>query len=154
MADVFISYHSTDENLAKHVHTYLLRERVKPFLACLSLQSGTEWEPSIRAELQRSPWVVLLASRAACASPYVLQEMGGAWLAGKQIFPVIWDMAPKEMPGFLKKYQVLDLRGGTFQHLEEAITGFARRINTDKGVGLLTLGALMSGALWAMSKSE
>jgi len=78
MADVFISYHSTDENLAKHVHTYLLRERVKPFLARLSLQTGTEWEPSIRAELQRSPWVVLLASRAACASPYVLQEMGGA----------------------------------------------------------------------------
>ena len=85
MADVFISYSKTDEALAQHVHQHLVMEGVTAFLASLSLQPGTAWEPAIRMELQRSPWVVFLASQAACSSPIVQQEMGGAWLAGKQV---------------------------------------------------------------------
>lgn len=154
MADVFISYHHTDEVLAKRVYQYLIREGVNPFLACVSVHPGKIWEPSIRYELKGSPWVVLLASRAACGSPIVMQEMGGAWVENKQILPVIWEMAPEEIPGFLKKYQVLDLRHGTVQDLELAVSKLASQIKADKGTGLLLLGGLLAAALFAMSQTD
>lgn len=154
MADVFISYSAKDEALAHHVHQYLVRENVTAFLASISLAPGVEWEPSIRENLKQSPWVFFLASRAACASSFVQQELGGAWLAGKQILPVVWDMAPTDLPGFLKKYQALDLRAGTLQDLQAAVSRIAGQIKADKLVGWLVLGGLVAGVLWAASKSK
>lgn len=154
VTDVFISYSTKDEALARHVHDYLLGQGVTAFLASISLRLGTEWEPSIRENLRQSPWVIFLASRDACRSPFVQQELGGAWLAGKQILPVVWDMAPDDLPGFLKKYQILDLRRGTLQDLQAAVARVAGQIKADKFVGLLVLGGLVVGVLWAASQSK
>lgn len=154
MADVFISYSTTDEALARHVHGYVVSEGITAFLASISLVPGYEWEPSIRENLKQSPWVLFLASRAACISPFVQQELGGAWLIGKQILPVVWDIAPDQLPGFLKKYQALDLRNGTLQDLQEAVARVAGRIKADKFTGWLVLGGLVAGVLWMASKSK
>jgi hypothetical protein len=153
MADVFISYSSEDESLALRVHQFLLSERVTPFLAKISIIPGAEWEPAIRKELINSPWVVFLASHASCASSFVQQELGGAWLTGKQILPVVWNMQAAELPGFLKKYEALDLRNRTLEDLRLEIARIAKSIRADRLVGGLLLAALAGGVLWATSKS-
>ena len=70
----------------------------------MSLQPGQDWHATIRANLQQSRWVFVLASRAACKSIFVQQEIGGAILGDKTIVPVVWDMPPSELPGWLSLY--------------------------------------------------
>ena len=152
MTDVFISYASTDEPLARYIHDHLVNDKVSAFLAAISVRPGMEWEPHIRANLWQSPWVFFLASRAACQSAYVQQEMGGAWVSSKKIVPVVWEMDPKELPGFLSKYHALDLRRSTVEHLQAEISSIAGQIKAEKLGGLFALGAMVAGAIWLGSQ--
>ena len=99
MPDCFISYSSADQQLAEFVYDELHRHGVTPFMASASLLPGQHWSAEILANLRNSNWVILLASRSACASAFVNQEIGGALLASKRVVPIVWDMSPAELPG-------------------------------------------------------
>ena len=75
MPDIFISYSSSDERIAKFVHAHLVAEGVSAFLASVSLRPGDKWTPKIFSNLNAASWVIFLASKKACSSPYVLQEL-------------------------------------------------------------------------------
>ncbi len=152
MPSVFISYASSDERLARYIHDHLVKDGVSTFLACISLQPGAQWEPQIRENLRQSPWVFFLASHAACQSSFVQQEMGGAWLTGKNIVPVVWDIAPKDLPGFLSKFQAIDLTRTSVKGLNAEVAKIAQKIKSDDFVGMLTVGALLAGVVWLASK--
>ncbi|EQD76625.1 TIR protein, partial [mine drainage metagenome] len=53
-------------------------EGLSVFLAPLSLSPGQQWPDAILKSLEASPWVLFLASRAACSSSWVQQEVGVA----------------------------------------------------------------------------
>lgn len=111
MPDVFISYSTKDQALADFVYRHLRTEGVSVFMAAASLQPGLEWTEAIKANLRDSKTVVVLASKAAMQSPFVMLETGGAFFAeGKNIIPVIWDLDPRELPSWLARYHALDLR--------------------------------------------
>lgn len=147
MPDCFISYGSSDRRFAEYVRRELSQQHIDPFMAPASLEPGQNWSEAILANLRGANWVIALVSRSAAKSSYVNQEIGGALVASKKVVPVVWDMDPSELPGWLRNYQAIDLRACTLPELQAAIAALAKRINQDKVVGLVILAALVAGAV-------
>ena len=147
MADVFISYATADQRLAELVRGELQSHGVSAFLATADLRPGQEWTDTIWQNLNTALWVLFLASGAACESPYVQQELGGALHGRKEVIPVVWDMDPSSLPGWTNRYQALDLRGGTLGDLKMHMATIAERIKAKRTQGYVIAGALVVGLL-------
>ncbi len=152
MPDVFISYTTADLNLARHVHDYLRRHQLDVFLARISLQPGSRWTPAVWAALKQSPWVLFLASEVACKAPYVQHEFGitlGLALAGsrKTIIPVVWDIDPGKLPGWMNQFTALDLREDLSAQIAPALDHLAKQVHAGKQQGALVFSALVAGVL-------
>lgn len=148
MPEAFISYSSQDEKLAQFVHKHLSSEGLSVFLASISLKQGDHWPKKIMENLRLSSWVILLASRAACQSQFVQQELGGALYGSKKIIPIVWDMPPSELPGWTRDYQAINLAGATMESLSQIITDIAKDIKAKKNNGLLIIGAIVLALLF------
>lgn len=149
MPDVFISYSKQDEHIAQFMYKHLSIEGVSTFLASVSIRPGTEWSPEILNNLKYSNWIFFLASKSACLSPFVQQELGGALLTDKKIVPIVWDMDPAELPGWISRYQALNLSGATIDEAKERVGEIAEKIKSDKLVGGLAVAALIGGLIWS-----
>ena len=114
MPDVFVSYSRADHELAKFLHKHLREERLDVFLAPISIEPGSLWRNAILDNLREEDWLLFLASQEACKSSYVQQELGAAIGLEKTIVPVIWDMPPDELPGWIDQKPALNLRGSTW----------------------------------------
>ncbi len=154
MPDCFISYSSSDERLARFVEAQLRANGVAVFMASVSLRPGQNWSEEIWRHLRVSSWIIFLASRDACGSSYVNQELGAALATAKKLVPVVWDMPPSELPGWVNQKQALDLRGRTWSDLATQLQHIAERIKSDKTQGALILGALILGLLWLASQGR
>ncbi|MFH0801120.1 MAG: toll/interleukin-1 receptor domain-containing protein [bacterium] len=153
MPDCFISYSSSDERLARTMAGLLAARDVSVFLACISIQPGAHWSEETLRNLQESPWVVFLASREAAASSYVNQELGVALGMGKKIIPIVWDMPPSELPGWMNQIQAIDLRERVWPDIPiEIIEQISMAIKADKLPGELIVGALLFGLIWLSNK--
>lgn len=145
MADVFISHAAEDLPFAEFLHRHLTQEGLSVYLASVSMPPGERWMPHIMDNLRSSTWVLCLASRSACASPWVMQEMGAAIAGNKKLVPIIWDQPPDTLPGWMKQYQAVNLAG---QRQDEAMTAIGRiadTIKAEKQKGLVILGLLVAG---------
>src|SRR5438046_451864 len=100
MPDCFISYSTQDDAFAKAVHRDLSAQGLEVFMAGVSIQPGERWSTKIREALASSDWIIFLANEAACASPWVQQELGQARVGTKTLVPVIWSMSPTSLPGW------------------------------------------------------
>ena len=87
--DVFISHAQADLPLAQFLHRHLSQEGLSAYLATVSMAPGEQWRQVILDNLRSSTWVICLASRAACESQWVMQEMGVAIGANKKLIPPI-----------------------------------------------------------------
>ncbi len=153
MADVFISHSSADRQFAEFLHRHLTGEDLSVFLAPLSVSPGQRWSDEILKSLEASIWVLFLASRAACASPWVQQELGAALAKQKKLVPIVWDMPVSELPGWTSQIQAIDLAGASAEQIKAQITAIAERIKADKAKGLLIGGLLIAGLLTIISKN-
>lgn len=147
MPHVFISYSSQDSGLAQFVQRHLIAEGIGVFLAPISLSPGDHWPTETINNLRCSTWVVFLASRAACQSPFVQQELGGAVYGGKVIVPIVWDMSPSELPGWVQQYQAVDLRGATPHAFSAKIGDIAKSIKGDINIGRLIIAIIVLGLI-------
>lgn len=153
MPDVFISYSSSDEPFAKFLHRHLSDEGLSVFLASVSLNPGDKWSEEIFKSLKDATWVLFLCSHNACLSPYVQQELGGALLTQKKIIPIVWDMHPDNLPGWLGKFHALNLAGSTAAQIQERIGAIAERIKADKLKSQIIGGLLLAGLVFFASRS-
>jgi hypothetical protein len=126
----------------------LIGQQVSVFLAATSLQPGEQWSAAVLNELRGAPWVIFLASKAVCPSPSVLQEVGGALVAKKNIIPIVWDMPASALPGWTQQYQALDLARTHIQGLNSRMSAIAEHIKADKNKGLLLAGLIVAGLLF------
>ncbi|WP_374494878.1 toll/interleukin-1 receptor domain-containing protein [Zoogloea sp.] len=140
MPDIFISYSTSDAEAARFIHRNLVDQGVSVFLAAASLQLGQQWSPDTLEALRGADCVLFLASRSACASPWVQQELGYAIGAKKKLIPIIWDMKPTELPGWVSGYQALDLAHRSAQEVKQEVAAIAARIKADKHTVLLIAG--------------
>jgi hypothetical protein len=154
MPDVFISYSTQDSKIAQFIYRHLNLENLSTFLAQISLEPGQKWEEEILRKLKESQWVLFLASISACSSPIVHQEMGVALGTGKQIVPIVWDMDPADLPGWLAGYQALDLRKLSLEEANMRISNIAKKIKADVFQGKLIAGAVFFALLFLLAKGK
>ena len=117
MADCFISYSRQDQAMADLVCRRVSRAGLDVFMAAASLIPGERWSSSITSSLAASKCVLFLASKTACASPWVQQELGMAIGQAKKLVPIVWDMEAHELPGWVAELQALNLRGASPRRL-------------------------------------
>lgn len=155
MPDCFISYTSEDEELAKAIKEYLQKQGVSVFLASVSIQPGDDWTNVIKINLQNSPWILFLASHEACTSPYVNQELGGALFGQtqKRLVPVVWNMPPENLPGWVDQKQALDLRGLDPESVARQLDHIAERVKASKRIGTLVTTGIIGALLWAFVRN-
>ena len=110
MSKVFISYSTQDEDIAQQIHCALDRVGAEPFLASLSLQPGVNWTEEIFNNLKSAEWVFFIATQSSCSSPAVQQELGASLSQNKNIIPILIDISPSELPGWVGKHQAIDAR--------------------------------------------
>ena len=151
MPDVFISYSSKDERLARVIHEELTTHGLSSFLASVSIPPGAVWPDMVLSELRASTWVIVLASKAAVTSSYVNQELGGAFFGVKTVVPIVWDMAPSDLPGWLSRVEAIDLRNRTLEDLRAEVITLAETFKRSKGKALLVFGAVLLG-LWVIDR--
>ena len=151
MSEVFISYTHADEEIARFIHNHLKAEGVSAFLAAATLRPGEKWTEAVFRELKQAKWVLLLASRKACESPYVQQEVGAAIGGDKRLVPIIWDIEPNQLPGWVSQHHVLNMRDRSMLDLQAEVGTIAAEIKQSRGSGLLIAGLLFA-AIAASSK--
>lgn len=141
MSKCFISHATRDAAFANFVGQQLVASGVPTFLAPVGIEPGARWSEAIRKELESSAVVFFLASREACKSPSVLMEIGGAWLRGKTIIPITWDMGPSELPSWISETQAVDLRGRKPTDVIPVINQLAKKLERQQLInGLLLAG--------------
>jgi hypothetical protein len=151
--DIFISYATKDEPTARFLCQHLTSEGMSVFLASVSLQPGQLWSQEVLNALRTSSWVLFLASRAACSSAWVQQELGAAVITQKKLVPIVWDMPPSELPGWAGRYQALDFGGASLEDVKKQMTEISQRIRADKMQGLI-IGGLFLAALFAFGSKN
>lgn len=142
MSKAFISYSTVDEPIAKQLYAALTNVGVDTFLASISLRGGDGWTEEIFTKLGAADWVFFIASKNACASPSVQQELGASLAHGKTIIPILTDIAPEELPGWTKKHQAIDLRKGP-ETLRQTIEAIGQKVREDKFWSGVVVGALV-----------
>lgn len=152
MPDVFISYSTADAKLGRYARDHLKNQGLEVFMAEMSLLPGQQWAEAIWSNLRASDWVLMLASKKACASPYVQQEFGialGSVVGGgsKTIVPVVWDMDPAKLPGWMSRFQAIDLRANLVDGISKSLDEIAARIHARKQQGAIVVGVLVAGLL-------
>lgn len=147
MTDVFISHAQADLPLAEYLHRHLTQEGLSVYLASVSMSPGERWKQSILDNLRSSTWVICLASRAACESHWVMQEMGIAIGANKKLVPFVWDIPPAALPGWMQQYQAVNLSGANQEDAKLAIVRVADAIKSEKQKGLAILGLIVAGLI-------
>lgn len=152
MPDCFISYSSVDNTLAQFVNQELTRQGLTVFMASMSINAGDNWSDVILGNLRASSWLIFLASKDACKSAYVLQETGMAMILGKKLVPIVWDIDPSELPGWVNRHQALNLKDATFPLIQTRISEIAKKIQEDKRNGLLIAGATIFGLIWLANR--
>jgi hypothetical protein len=100
---VFISYQTTDKNIAGEIKRILEAYNINSFLAYEDLEVSVEWENEILKRINESTLFICLLSKNYSNSIYCLQESGIAIIKNMTIIPLSIDDAIS--PGFLSKYQ-------------------------------------------------
>jgi hypothetical protein len=74
-----------------------------------------------------------------------MQEMGAAVAGNKKLVPIIWDLPPDSLPGWMKQYQAVNLAGIGQEDAMLAIGRVAEAIKAEKQKGLVILGLILAG---------
>lgn len=141
MSKVFISYSTQDEPIAREIFSALNQVGAEPFLASISLQPGVNWTEEIFGNLKEAKWVFFIATKSACASPAVQQELGASLANNKHLIPILIDISPKELPGWVGQHQAVDARTDAGQ-LRATIDAIGKTIRDDKFWSGVILGGL------------
>lgn len=103
--DVFVSYSTTDSELARELVASLTAAGLSVFLAEKSINIGSQWESELREALRRSRVLTLLLTPNSVQSPWVLFESGAAWALGVPIAIATSYISMANLPAALPSYQ-------------------------------------------------
>ena len=130
MADCIISYIKKDEIFAQYLLDILNSRNLSVILSSISFKPDEFISTNAFKNLEQKEWILFLASKEACKSPYVLQEVG--LVLGKKLVPVIWDISPDELPVWINRYYAIDLRNKSPMEISDIFSGVVKKIKADK----------------------
>ncbi len=143
MGDCFISHATADKDFVEPFVKMLERNGLEVFMAPFSIEAGTDWSDAVRNALSDSKCILFFASERACASAYVMQEVGGALFGDKRVIPIVWDMPPENLPGFANKMQALDLRADTADTLSQKAVELSRSMRGGPSLMVALIGGIV-----------
>jgi hypothetical protein len=76
-----------------------------------------------------------------------MQEMGVAIGANKKLVPIVWDVSPQELPGWMREYQAVNLGGANQEEARAAIERISETIKSEKQKGVVILGMVIAGLM-------
>lgn len=151
MAKAFISYSTKDENIASQLHSAISMAGIETFMASISIGPGMNWTDEIFNNLKQAEWVFFLATKNSCQSQAVQQELGASLIQAKTIIPVLIDITPDELPGWVNRHQAIDINKAP-ELLHSAIANIAEKIKIDKFWAGLMIGALVVFLIMALKR--
>lgn len=153
MATAFISYSVKDEHLAKSLHTMISMAGIDTFLAGISITPGANWTDAIFKHLDEAKWVFFLATKNSIGSAAVQQELGASLIQEKNIIPILIDVNPEELPGWIGNHQAIDINSDP-ELLHQKIEAIAEKIQVDKFWAGVIVGAIIVGLGVLIAKSK
>ena len=147
MYSAFISYSVKDEEIARQFHSLLSSAGIDTFLAGISIEPGSDWTEVIFSNLEKAECVFFLASKNSISSAAVQQEIGGSLIQKKTLIPVLIDISPEELPGWVGKHQAIDIKNPS--HLQRTISSISKKVKEDKMWAGIIIGLFL--AFLAMS---
>jgi hypothetical protein len=114
----FLSYSSSDYELAKEIKDFLDDFGIDTFLAHTSIEPTRQWEEEIYRNLTECDIFIPLLTHAFKTSNWTDQESGIAYSQKKKVIPISVDLVPY---GFLGKYQAMrfDSSKVSWQRIDE-----------------------------------
>lgn len=152
MSSAFISYSTKDEELAKKLYSLTSMAGIETFLAGISIEPGSKWTDVIFEKLDKADWVFFLASKNACESQAVQQEIGASLIQKKTIIPLLIDITPEELPGWVGNHQAINLKDSP-ERLHSAIEKIADKIQVDKFWAGVIVGILVIALAFLLTKA-
>ena len=110
---VFISYSEKDRWIARQIATLIEGKcegfGIKTFLDEKDIKGGDSISESIRKNILKCDEFLVLLSWYSIYQPWVLIEIGAAWVLEKRIIAIIDKVTPEEMPDIMTPYKAIDL---------------------------------------------
>lgn len=110
---IFISHSTKDswiaKQIAKSIEEKCGRYGVKTFLDEKDIEGGESITQSLKRNIRECQEFVVLISRYSINRPWVLIEIGAAWVLEKRITAIIDKVSPEEMPDVITPYKAIDL---------------------------------------------
>jgi len=109
---VFLSHSHKDRWIARQCARLIeeaANHHVEVFLDEKDIEGGQSIPDSVRAAIERCDEFLVLMTRYSKDRPWVLLEMGGAWILRKHIVAIIDKIGPREMPDIIYPYKAIDL---------------------------------------------
>jgi len=151
MSSAFISYSTEDEHLARGLYNSTSMAGIETFLAPISIDTGSRWTNVLFERLEKSKWIFFLASKKSIKSPSVQQELGASLIQKKTIIPLLVDITPEDLPGWIGCHQAIDLRSSP-EKLHASITKIAEEIKVDQFWTGVIVGAIVVGLIVLLTK--
>ncbi len=131
---VFISHSTADRWIAKQIageiERKIRRYGAKTFLDEKDIEGGDSIPESIRKSIRGCDEFLVLLTPCSIQRPWVLTEIGAAWILGKRITAIIDKISPDEMPDVIIPYKAIDLN--EFDEYMKQLTARAKKAKGGK----------------------
>lgn len=117
--EIFVSYSTSDLESVEALRDLLKNSSIKVFVAEHSLVPGEHLSLTLTSAIRRCDLFLVLWSRNAKNSEWVMQEIGQAKALDKKILPLVLD-EKLDLPGFIKDLKYLPVYKGHDQALKHA----------------------------------
>lgn len=89
MTDIFISYSRKDRDFADRIYRELQRFKVRGFMDKNDVSAGADFSRQLKESIKNADSLLVILSRAASQSPYLMAEIGLAQTLGKTVVPIL-----------------------------------------------------------------
>jgi len=104
--ELFLSYSSEDRDLARQVREAIIQQGHHVWQDDQELLAGDDINSKLRRTLRNSDGYLVLITPNALRSTWVLIELGGAWVSGIPLYPLLSGTSVKNLPDPLRQLNV------------------------------------------------
>ena len=122
---VFISHSSTDQWIANQIAQHIESFGIDVFLDAKDLETGDDFDDRILANLMQSDEMLLLISRTALQSYWVMMEFGAARTLGRRPALILVGISPNELPTPINRHLARDIN-----HIDRYYEELRRRLKS------------------------
>jgi TIR domain len=112
---VFVSHGAKDRWVAKRIAQAIEERGARTFLDTNDIEVGSDFTEVIRDHLRRADELVVLWTPWAISRPFVIAEIGAAWVRGIRIVQILYGVSASDLasnpdfPAFLKLFDMVQI---------------------------------------------